>query len=110
MKLYIWIPLMFVLLQFASHVVVAAELNAPISPEDKATFDQILTPVMKVYNFVKYAASVVAVIFMLFAGISYMTSGSDIRKRDTAKNIAAYVLIGLFVIWAAPFAVNYLAA
>ena len=109
MKLYLWIPLTFVLLQFASHAVVAAELNTTISSEDKATFDQILVPVMKVYNFVKYVASVVAVIFMLFAGLSYMTSGSDIRKRDTAKNIATYVLIGLFIVWAAPMAVSYVA-
>jgi len=108
MKLYILIPLMFVLLQLGTHSVVAAELDSSISAEDKATFDQILTPVMKVYNFVKYAASVVAVIFMLFAGISYMSSGNDIRKRDTAKNMATYVVIGLFIVWAAPFAVTYM--
>ena len=86
----------------------AAELDTTISEEDKTKFDQILTPVTKIYNFVKYAASLIAVIALLFAGISYMFSGNDIKKRDTSKNMAAYVLIGLSVIWAAPFAVNLL--
>ena len=85
-----------------------ADLDTTISPEDKAKFDEVLTPVMKIYNFIKYTASVIAVIALLFAGISYMFSGNDIRKRDTSKNMAAYVFIGLIVIWAAPFAVNIL--
>lgn len=87
-----------------------ASLGTTITPEDKAKFDEILTPVAKIYNFIKYAASLVAVIALLFAGISYMFSGNDIRKRDTAKNMATYVVIGLVVIWAAPFVVNMLIA
>ena len=86
----------------------AVELNTTITPEDQASFDQILTPVMKIYNFIKYAVSVIAVIALLFAGISYMMSGNDPRKRDTSKNVAAYVIIGLVIIWAAPFVVNLL--
>ena len=35
---------------------------------------------------------------------------NDIRKRKTSKHMAAYVLIGLAVIWAAPFVVNLLIA
>jgi type IV secretory pathway VirB2 component (pilin) len=90
------------------NVVHAADIDTTISDEEKEQFDEILTPVMKIYNFIKYTASLIAVIAMLFAGISYMFSGNDIRKRDTSKNMAAYVLIGLVVIWAAPFAVNLL--
>ncbi|MFA6461980.1 MAG: pilin [Candidatus Woesearchaeota archaeon] len=85
-----------------------ADLNTTVTPEQKAQFDQILSPVMKIYNFVKYIATAVAAIFLLYAGISYMTSGGDPKKRDTAKNIAAYVIIGLLVIWAAPLLVNLL--
>ncbi len=86
----------------------AASLDTPISDADKAKFDQILTPVAKIYNLIKYATSLVAVIALLFAGINYMFSGNDIKKRDTSKNMAAYVFIGLTVIWAAPFVVNML--
>lgn len=108
MKAYTIVPLMFLMVYMLSHIAMASELNTTISSDDKATFDQILTPVMKIYNFVKYSASAVAVVVMLFAGITYMISGNDIRKRETAKSMAAYVLIGLGVIWAAPFAVNYM--
>ncbi len=100
---------LFVLtLVLISPVVLAVDFNQQPSAEDKATFDQILQPVMKVYNLVKYAATVIAVIVLLFAGISYMTSGADPKKRDTAKSMAMYVVIGLIVIWAAPIIVNFI--
>jgi len=88
--------------------VVAVDFNQTISAQDKATFDHILEPVMKVYNLVKYIASVIAVVILLFAGITYMTAGSDPGKREKAKNMAMYVIIGLFVIWAAPMVVNFI--
>ena len=93
---------------FATPMVQAIDFDDDISSEDQDTFDKILEPVMKVYGLVKYAASAIAVLVLLFAGISYMTSGSDPRKRDQAKNMATYVVIGLFVIWAAPMVVNFI--
>ena len=98
------------LFQSASVVHAAADLNTTVSAEDKAKFDQVLAPVTKIYNFIKYAASLVAAIALLFAGMSYMFSGDDIKKRETSKHMAAYTLIGLAVIWAAPFVVNMLIA
>lgn len=88
----------------------SADLDTTISAEDKAKFDEILTPVMKIYNFIKYTASAIAVIALLFAGISYMFSGNDIKKRDVSKNMAAYVIIGLLIIWAAPLVVKIIIA
>lgn len=85
-----------------------AGVNTTISAADKAKFDQILEPVFKIYNFVKYISTVVAAIFLLYAGISYMTSGSDPKKRDQAKNIASYVIIGLLIIWATPLIIGLL--
>jgi|SRR3989338_2898256 len=89
-------------------VVAAADFNSTISNEDKQKFDQILEPVMKIYNLVKYAATVLAVVILLFAGISYMISGGDPGKREKAKSMAMYVVIGLIVIWAAPLVVNFI--
>ena len=89
-------------------IVAAVDFKAELSDTDKATFDKILEPVMKVYNMVKYAASIIAVIIILFAGVSYMISGSDPKKRENAKNMAMYVIIGLIVIWAAPLIVNFI--
>ena len=88
--------------------VMAVDLNQTLSASDKAQFDTILQPVMTIYGFVKYAATAIAAIALLLAGISYMTSGTDPKKRDNAKSIAMYVLIGLVIIWATPVVVNLL--
>ena len=87
-------------------VAAAVDFNQQPSSQDQQTFDTILQPVMKIYNLVKYIASALAGIALLIAGISYMTSGSDPKKRDNAKGMAMYVIIGLVVIWATPTIVS----
>lgn len=86
---------------------VIAQFDDPISEEDQATFDQILEPVMKIYNLVKYVATFIAALFLLFVGLTYIMSGSDPRKRDNAKAMAMYVIVGLVIIWAAPLVVQF---
>ena len=71
-----------------------------------ATYDQILQPVQAIYDLVKYAVTIIAGLVMLFAGITYIMSGSDPGKREQAKNMIMYVVIGLAVIWAAPLIVK----
>ncbi|MEK6917828.1 MAG: pilin [Nanoarchaeota archaeon] len=71
-----------------------------------ADFSEILKPLQTIYDLVKYAATVIAGLIMLFAGLTYITSGSDPKKRENAKNMVMYVIIGLMVIWAAPFVVD----
>lgn len=107
-----YLPIVFVLGLFLLPMVLAggADINPPLDPADKAKFDQILQPVMKIYNFVKYIVTIIAALFLLYAGITFMVSGDDPRKRDQAKNIAMYVIIGLLIIWATPFIVGLLAA
>ena len=100
--------IILILLLAAMPLASAVEFNQSISDQDKATFDQILSPVMKIYNLVKYAATVVAVIILLFAGVNYMTSGDDPKKREQSKSMVMYVVIGLIVIWAAPLVVNFI--
>ncbi len=102
------IILLLVLLPFVGAVNEHAPLDVEISDEDKAMFDEILQPVVKIYTFLKYIATVVAAIFLLYSGMSYMASGSDPRKREDAKNIAAYVIVGLLIIWAAPLLIGFL--
>ena len=69
-------------------------------------FEEILQPITTIYNLIKYAATIIAGLVMLFAGITYISSGSDPGKREKAKNMVMYVIIGLIVIWAAPFVVD----
>ena len=84
------------------------DLSEEISTEDQATFDAILEPVMSIYNFVKYVATAIAALVLVGAGIVFMLSGSDPRKRDQAKNMIMYVIFGLIIIWVAPLIVEYL--
>lgn len=77
-----------------------------VSATDSATYDQILQPIQAIYDLVKYAVTIIAGLVLLFAGITYITSGSDPGKREMAKSMIMYVLIGLAVIWAAPFIVR----
>ena len=93
---------------FLIQFVLAVDFDSDISDEDKEAFDEILEPVMKIYNFVKYSATIIAVMVLLFAGITYITSGADPGKREKAKSMATYVIVGLVVIWAAPLIVNFI--
>lgn len=99
--------ILFFALVFAQFAT-AVDFDEDISEDDKDTFDEILEPIMKIYNLVKYAATILAVVVLLFAGVSYMISGSNPGKRENAKNMVTYVVIGLIVIWAAPLVVNFI--
>lgn len=77
-----------------------------VAAADESDFQEILKPLTTIYNLVKYAATVIAGLVMLFAGITYISSGSEPGKREKAKNMVMYVIIGLIVIWAAPFVVD----
>ena len=100
--------LVFFLSFIAMQVVSSANFDQDVSDEDKETFDEILEPVMKIYNLVKYSATVLAVLVLLFAGVNYMISGSNPAKREQAKSMVTYVVIGLVVIWIAPLMVNFI--
>ncbi|MBS3106410.1 TrbC/VirB2 family protein [Candidatus Woesearchaeota archaeon] len=91
-----------------AHAATLPELDTTLTQAEKDDFNQILSPVQKIYKFVRYAASILGGIMLLGAGIIYMTSGSDPKKRDNAKGVATYVLIGLVIIWGAPLAVSAL--
>ena len=81
-----------------------------VAATDNSDFDEILQPLTTIYNLVKYTATIVAGLVMLFAGFTYIASGSDPGKREKAKSIVMYVIIGLIVIWAAPFVVDLILA
>ena len=100
--------LMLLMLLMLSNVVLAIDFDSNISDEDRNTFDHILEPVMKIYNFIKYSATVLAVVFLVFAGISFIASGGDQGKREQAKMMGTYVVIGLIIIWVAPLIVSFL--
>jgi uncharacterized membrane protein len=86
-------------------LLIVIQIGLVVAASD-ADFEEILAPLTTIYDLVKYAATVIAGLVMLFAGITYVASGSDPGKREKAKNMVMYVIIGLIVIWAAPFVVD----
>lgn len=78
------------------------------APPTEQEMQEILTPLQTIYDVVKYASTTIAGLIALFAGIMYISSGSDPGKREKAKNMIMYVIIGLMVIWAAPFVIELL--
>ena len=86
-------------------LLVFTQITLVVAASD-SDFAEILKPLTTIYNLVKYAATVIAGLVMLFAGITYISSGSDPGKREKAKSMIMYVIIGLIVIWAAPFVVD----
>ncbi len=90
-----------------SPVVATPNFNTPLDPSDEQALDQILSPVMRIYNAIKYVATVVGVLMMVFAGVNFMTAGGEIVKKERAKLTAVGVIVGLVVIWAAPLVVQY---
>lgn len=108
MKTHSLILLGLLTVSLSLQLVAAYDFNQTITPEQQATFDQILSPVMRIYNLVKYVATGIAALVLLLAGINYMMGGSDPKKRDNAKAMAMYVIIGLVIIWAAPLVVQFI--
>ena len=107
-RTYAILGLAFMAFLFAMQFSLAIDFNQDISAQDKATFDQMLNPILKIYNFAKYTATVFAVVILLFAGITFITSAGDPAKKEKAKSMAMYVIVGLVVIWAAPLIVNFI--
>jgi hypothetical protein len=84
------------------------DLSETLSSDDEDAFDEILEPVMDIYNFLKYIATAVAALIMVGAGILFMMSGGDPGKREKAKNTLVYVVIGLVIIWIVPLVIDFL--
>ena len=87
---------------------VVAQFNNTLTPQEQQTFNTILEPVLRIYNLIKYAATFIAVIMLVLAGVSYMMSGADPKKRESSKNTIMYVFLGLAIIWAAPWFVQFM--
>jgi hypothetical protein len=86
----------------------AIDFNEQISDSDKTTFDKMFAPISKVYNLTKYFVSVIAIIYLSYASILFMISGSDTEKRNQAKTRATGVIIGLIAFWAIPLLIDFL--
>jgi len=104
-----WLAVLVFFVLFAVPSVLAAvNFNQTITPQEEAAFDGILAPVMKIYRFVQYSATVIGVLMFVFAGINFVTAGAEVTKKERAKHMAVGVIMGLILIWIAPLVVRYI--
>jgi len=101
-------PILFLLLLLVPIVAAEIDFDQGLTQDEEDQIDEILAPVMKIYNFIKYAATVAGVIMLVFAGITFVTAGGEQAKKDKAKNMAVGVVIGLIIIWIAPLVVEFI--
>ena len=101
-------PILFLLLLVTPFALAELDFDAGLDADEERQFDEILEPVMKIYNFIKYAATIIGVLMFVFAGISFITAGGETGKKESAKNMAVGVIIGLIVIWVAPLVVQFI--
>lgn len=73
-----------------SSSVCKASRNDPITGNGSVLF--------KITNIIAWFGGVLAVIFIVYAGFLYVTSGGDSGKVKTAKDIILYSAVGLVVI------------
>lgn len=91
-------------------LVISASFAVPVvhAQTDTSAFDQMLKPIQKVYDFVKYAASLLAMLAFAFAGIQLLLAGKNNAEREKVKSTMTGIVVGLAIIWIAPLAVPYL--
>lgn len=80
-----------------------AAINGGLLGDEKTTAKDI---VVKVINFVLSFVGVLAVLFLIIAGVMYITSLGDEGKAEKAKKMILYIIIGILLIVLAAVIVN----
>lgn len=68
--------------------------------------DGIKKVAAKVVNIISIVVGVISIIFIIYGGFRYITSGGDSGKVGNAKNTLIYAVIGLVVVALAQVIVN----
>ena len=61
----------------------------------------------QVVTLFSYIVGIISVIFIIYGGFRYITSGGDSNNVSSAKNTLIYALIGLVIVALAQFIVNF---
>ncbi|MBI5065991.1 hypothetical protein HZA97_07170 [Candidatus Woesearchaeota archaeon] len=93
-----------------NQVYASSEFSEPLSSNDKAMLKQMLKPVINGISALPYVATALAVLYILYAGIGFVTAGYDTAKKEQSKQAIGLTLVGLAVVFAAPYLVQYLMA
>lgn len=83
---------------------------AQLPPGQPITFDEIDYLIARVATFVMYTSVILAIIFIVRAGITWMSAGADTKKVDDARAQLKSGIIGALIILGVGVIINTLAA
>ncbi|MBI2064047.1 MAG: hypothetical protein HYT65_03600 [Candidatus Yanofskybacteria bacterium] len=90
------IPAAALLLPFMS--LALDPLPAPIGPGSAWTVDRIESLIERIGNFMIFIGIIIAVIYIIWGGIKYMTAGGDAKKAEEARGAILNGIIGAAVV------------
>jgi len=73
------------------------------------TFDCIGPLLQTAVSWIFTFAGIIAFLFIIYAGIRFITSGGDAKQVESARKILTYAIIGLLIILSAFFIINIIA-
>jgi hypothetical protein len=93
-----------------SSALTATATPAPADPYNVQMLDTTVTAkglVIAIINWVLAFAGAVAVLFIIYAGVQYLTSAGNDKRTEAAKKTLTYAVIGLIVIILAKVIVTF---
>ncbi|PIR42102.1 MAG: hypothetical protein COV30_00150 [Candidatus Yanofskybacteria bacterium CG10_big_fil_rev_8_21_14_0_10_37_15] len=84
--------------------------SSGLPPGKPITFDELDILIQRVAQFILVISVVLAVIFIVRAGITWMSAGSDTKKVDNAKAQLRSAIIGAFVVLGVGVIINTIAS
>ena len=91
-------------LKCGSNISISDPNTCTATTSGSTNFTAIVTDIINIFSIV---IGVVSVIMIIFGGFRYVTSGGDSGKVGDAKNTILYAIIGLVVVGAAQFIVQF---
>lgn len=79
---------------------------SPLNQTRFSSLEEFLSVMVNSYLIIGVA--ILAVIFLIKSGISYMLSGGDSKKTEEAQRSIVYIIIGLVICILAPLLIQYL--
>ena len=83
---------------------------AQLPPGQPITFDKLDQLILRVATFVMFTSAILAVIFIMRAGITWMSAGANPTKVTEAKDQLRSAIIGAFVVLGVGVIINTIAA
>ncbi len=89
-------------------VTLAAGLNSTVNSFDGTATGTLSGAITRIVNYLLIIVGLVATIYLIWAGVKYITSAGDEDKAGEAKTQILYALIGIIVIGLSAVAVNFI--